>query len=125
MRLRWWVLFSTIFSVISFGLLVYVVIYLWPDPDRMLAFPQLLFFVAWYLFLTTVSITVAAYLNYRFAKPGWLQRDKFRLLRQGTWVGTLGLLLAYLQLVRALSLVVGLVLVAAFFLIELFFLTRE
>lgn len=125
MRLRWWVFLSTIVAVLSFGALYYVVTHFWPHPEQIFALPQLLFLALWMVLLMSSAISVSAYANYRFAKPGWLQRDKVRLLRQGGWVGLLGGVLAYLQLVRALTPIVGLVLVVAFFLVELFFLTRE
>ena len=68
---------------------------------------------------------VVVYLDYRFAKPAWLQQDKSRLLRQGSWVGFLGVLLAYLQLIRAVNWTIAAVLICVFILIELFFITRE
>ncbi|MCG3208241.1 MAG: hypothetical protein FOGNACKC_01844 [Anaerolineae bacterium] len=125
MRLRWWVLISTLLAVLSFGTLYYIITHLWPVPETVFAGPQLLFFGSVFVFLGSGAMLALAYLNYRFAGPGWLQRDSLRLLRQGAWVGLLGVILAYLQLVRALSVSVGLVLAAAFILIELFFLTRE
>jgi hypothetical protein len=64
-------------------------------------------------------------MNYRFAKPDWLKRDRTRLFRQGAWVGLLGVLLAYLQLIRALNWATALVLVGVFIFIEAFLLTRD
>jgi hypothetical protein len=46
------------------------------------------------------------------------------LIRQGAWVGILGILLAYLQLIKALNWTIVAVLVGVFLLIETFFLTR-
>ena len=124
-RLRWWVLLSTLSSLASFSLLYYVVTHIWPVPGAVLARPQLLLFIFTFLGLSTGMIPVVAYMNYRFARPNWLQRDKTRLFRQGTWVGLLGVLLAYLQLIRALNWVIAIVLVGVFIFIEVFLLIRE
>lgn len=124
-RLRWWVLLCTLSSLASFSLLYYVVTHIWPVPGAIFARPQLLFFIFTFLGLSTGMIPVVAYMNYRFARPDWLQRDKIRLFRQGTWVGLLGVLLAYLQLIRALNWVIAIVLVGVFIFIEAFLLIRE
>jgi hypothetical protein len=58
-----------------------------------LALPNLLFLGLMTLTVIAAAIPLFAYFNYRFARPGWLERDRFRLLRQGAWVGGLGLLL--------------------------------
>lgn len=125
MRLRWWVLLSTILAFVSIFSLYYIVTHLWPNPDTTFARPQLLFLFFMFLGLGAGIIPVAAYLNYRFAKSGWLKRDKTRLLRQGAWVGVLGVVLAYLQLIRALNWTIAMALTSVFVLIEAFFLTRE
>jgi len=125
MRLRWWVFLSAILAILSLGGLYGVVSLLWPEPDSPFALPQVLFFICWFLFLGAVTIPPAAYLNYRFAKAGWLQLDKFRLVRQAAWVGLFGVIVAYLQLVRELSFMMSAILGLAFILIEVFFLTRE
>jgi hypothetical protein len=125
MRLRWWLTISTVLTLVSFGLWAYVFTHLWPNPLTILALPNLLFLGFMFFTLASASIPMFAYFNYRFAKLGWLERDRFRLLRQGAWAGGLALLLAYLHLVRALTLIIGLVLLVIFILIEVFFLTRE
>lgn len=125
MRLRWWVFLSAMVAVVSYGLLGYIVTRLWPTPSALVALPQLLLFVSLFVALCATALPVFAYLNYRFAKPGWLQRDSLRLLRQGVWTGFFGIILAYLQLTRALTVLIALILLIAFILIELFFLTRE
>ena len=124
MRPRWWVLISIIVACLSYTGLFYVVNHLWPNPDTILSQPQLLLFTFLFLGLGSVTIPVTAYLNHRFARPGWLERDKARLIRQGAWVGFLGILLAYLQLIRALNWTIAAVLAGVFILIETFFLTR-
>jgi hypothetical protein len=125
MRLRWWVLISILLASFSFSVLYYVYTNLKPYPNVILAGPQLLFFGFMFLGLGASTVPVTAYMNYRFAKPGWGERDKGRLLREGIWVGLFGVLLAYLQLVRSLNWTIGLVLACVFILIETFFLTRE
>jgi hypothetical protein len=112
-------------AVLGFAMLYYIVTRIWPVPDAILAAPQLLFLLFMFVALGAGAVPVAAYMNYRFAASGWLQRDKYRLLRQGSWVGLLGLVLAYLQLIRALTVTIALVLTAIFILVELFLLTRE
>ena len=124
MRPRWWVLISLVVAILSYAGLFYVVINLWPNPDAILNQPQLLLFTFLFFGLGSVTIPVTAYLNHRFARPGWLERDKARLIRQGAWVGFLGILLAYLQLIRALNWTIAAVLAGVFILIETFFLTR-
>jgi hypothetical protein len=125
MRQRWWVLISIVVAALSIISLYYVVNNLWPNPNTIFAKPQLLLLVFMFLGLCAGTVPVTAYLNHRFAKPGWLQRDKIRLVRQGTWVGFFGVLLVYLQLIRALSLTIVMVMAGVFILIEVFFLTRE
>ena len=125
MRLRWWVLISFGLAILSFAALYYLYTTVEPQPNVILARPQLLFFALMFLGLGAGAVPVTAYINYRFAKPGWVERDKSRLLREGIWVGLFGVLLAYLQLVRSLNWTIALVLACAFVLIEAFFLTRE
>lgn len=124
MRLRWWITISAALSVLSFAVLYYIVINVWPDPNTILAQPHVLFLAFTFMGLTTATVPITAYLNYRFAKSDWLERDKIRLLRQGLWVGLLGVLLAYIQLLRALNWAIGAVLLGVFIFVELFFLTR-
>ncbi|HMQ55270.1 MAG TPA: hypothetical protein PKE64_01940 [Anaerolineae bacterium] len=124
-RLRWWVFLAILISMISFSLLYYLLTYVWPNPNTVFAAPQLLFFGVVFVGLSTAAVPVAAYLNHRFSKPERLQRDKTRLLRQSSWVGLIGALLAYLQLVRALNWAIAVVLVGIFVFIEMFFLTRD
>ena len=125
MRLRWVVLLAMTLAGVSFATLYYIVITIWPDPNTLLSTPLLLFFALMFVGLTSATVPASVYLNYRFAKTGWRDRDRSRLLRQGIWVGLFGVVLAYLQLIRSLNFMIGFFLLAAFVLIELFFLTRE
>jgi hypothetical protein len=125
MRTRWWVLLSVNISFVSILALYYLINYVWPTPEEIFARPQLLLFTFMFLGLSSVTIPVSAYLNHRFARKDWSERDKTRLVRQGTWVGLFGVLLAYLQLIRALNWTIAIVLAGVFVLIEVFFLTRE
>ena len=94
MRQRWWVLGSVLVAVICFFFIRYIVTYLWPNPDEVLAAPQLLLIGFIFVGLSAGTVPFSLYLNNRFAKSGWLERDKFRLLREGAWVGVLGVLVA-------------------------------
>ncbi len=124
MRPRWWVLFSLIVAALSLAALYYTINTLWPHPDTIFAQPQLLFLTFLFLSLVALTIPISAFFNHRLAKPEWPERDKTRLLRQGTWVGLAGILLAYLQLIRALNWTIAAVLIGVFILIEAFFITR-
>jgi hypothetical protein len=117
-------LISILVDILSLSTLYHIVNHLWPNPDTIFAQPQLLFFTFLFLALGAVTIPVTVYFNHRFARPGWLERDRTRLIRQGAWVGILGILLAYLQLIKALNWTIVAVLVGVFLLIETFFLTR-
>jgi len=125
MHLRWWVLLSLFVAGLCFAALYYLVTHFWPDPTVLFAFPQILFLLFWFAGVSAAFIPVVAYLNYRFAAPDWLERDRMRLLRQGAWFGLFALVLAYLQLSRALTITIVVVLSAVFILIELFILTRD
>jgi hypothetical protein len=125
MRQRWWVLGAILVAILCFFCIRYIVNNLWPDPDEILAAPQFLLISFIFVGSGAASIPFTVYLNNRFAKPGWLERDRFRLLREGTWIGSLGVLLAYLQLLKALNWTIATVLTGVFVFIEAFFLTRE
>lgn len=125
MRLKWWIICSIVLSVACFLFMHYIRTNIWPNPNSLFAPPQLLMLSTLFMGLASATVPVTAYLNYRFAKPDWYTRDKSRLLRQGSWVGLLGVLLAYIQLLRAFNWAVAFVLVGVFIFIELFFLTRE
>lgn len=125
MQQRWWILSSIAVAILSLVCLYYIITYVWPEPDALVARPQFLLLAFMFLGLSAGTVPVTAYLNYRFAKPGWFQRDKIRLMRQGIWVGLFGVLIAYLQLIRALNWTIALVLAGVFVLIETFFITRE
>ena len=124
MKKRWWVLGSIGLTGLSLLSLYYIITTLRPDSDNILARPQLLFFAFIFLGVGSSTVPVTAFLNQRFAKPGWLERDRTRLLRQGVWVGAFLVLLAYLQASNTLTLMVALVLAGVFILIETFLLIR-
>jgi hypothetical protein len=92
----------------------------WPDPATELVFLGLLAVT-----LVGLAIPVAAYLNRRFARPGWQAQDPRRLLRQGAWVGLLGALFGWLKKEDALNWTIAIVIAGVFALLEAFFLTRD
>jgi hypothetical protein len=134
MRQKWWVFGSVVVAVLSSFCLYYIVNRicpgsgtvdrLCPDPEMAFSWPLLLFFTFMFLGLIASTVPVSAFLNHRFSKPGWPERDKIRLVREGVWVGLFGVLLTYLQLVRALNWTIAAVLAGVFVFIETFFLTR-
>jgi hypothetical protein len=125
MRPKSWVFASILVALICLFGGYFIITRLWPDPDLILGGPQLLLLIFFFAGLAATTIPVSAFLNHRFAKPGWLERDKLRLARQGVWVGFLGVLLTYLQLIKALNWTIAIVLAGVFILIEIFLLTRE
>ena len=125
MRKRWWIVSSLIVAIISFSSLYYIIKNLWPNPETIFARPQLLLFAFIFLGVGSCSVPVAVYLNHRFSKPNWLERDKTRLVRQGAWVGAFLVILTYLQLTKTFNLTIAAVLAGVFILIETFLLTRE
>lgn len=125
MKQRYWVLGALVILTGSASGLYYVISRLPPEPHRMFARPQIIFFLLTFLMLSAGTVPFAAFFNHRFANPAWPERDWGRLLRQGCMVGGGGILLLYLQLQRTLNWTVGLVLVGVLVLIEFYFLTRE
>ena len=125
MRIRWWIVGSLLLAGSSSAIVYYVLTSLWPNPDTLAGRPQLLLFIFAFLGSSAGVVPLAAFFNHRFAKPGWVDRDRHRLLRQGVWTGLFIVILMYLQLLRALTWPVALVLTGVLILIEAFFLTRE
>jgi hypothetical protein len=124
MRPKSWVFASILVAMVCLFGGYFIVTRLWPDPDIILGGPQLLLLIFLFAGLGAAATPVNAFLNHRFAKPGWAERDKLRLARQGAWVGFWGVLLAYLQLIKALNWTIAIVLAGVFILIEIFLLTR-
>ena len=120
MRLRWWVVIGLLMAGLGGVGLWWIVIRVWPDPVIELA---LLGLVA--ITLCGLTIPVAAYLNHRFAQPGWQKHDPRRLLPQGAWVGLLGALYGWLRKEGALNWTIAAVIAGVFALLEAFFLTRD
>jgi hypothetical protein len=119
-RLRWWVVIGLLMAGLGAVGLWLVVTRLWPDRVTELALLGLLA-----LTLTGLSIPVTAYINHRFARPGWQAEDPRRLLRQGAWVGLLGALYGWLKKEDALNWTIAAVIAGVFALLEAFFLTRD
>lgn len=120
MRLRWWAVIGSLGAGLG-GVGVWLLVTsVWPDPMMEVVFLALLA-----LTLGGLTIPVAAYLNHRFARPGWQAQDPRRLLREGAWVGLLGVLYGWLQKEDALNWTVAAVIAGVFALMEAFFLTRD
>ena len=120
MRLRWWVVIGLLVAGLGGGGLWLLVARVWPDPATELVFLGLLAVT-----LGGLTVPVAAFLNYRFARPGWQAQDSRRLLRQGAWVGLFGALCGWLQKEDALNWTIAVVIAGVFALMEAFFLTKD
>jgi hypothetical protein len=119
-RLRWWALTGWLVAGLGGAGLWLMLDRVWPDPVTELVFLALLAVT-----LGGMTVPVAAYLNYRFARPGWQAHDPRRLLRQGAWVGLFGALCGWLQKTKALNWTIAAVIAGVFALMEAFFLTRD
>ena len=120
MRLRWWAILGLLVAGLGGSGLWLIVVSVWPAPGLELAVLTLLS-----LTLGGLSIPIFAYLNRRFARPGWQKQDPRRLLREGIWVGLLGALYGWLQKEDALNWTIAAVIAGVFALMEAFFLTRD
>jgi hypothetical protein len=119
-RLRWWVVIGLLMAGLGGAGLWWTVTRVWPDPVTELT---LLGLVA--ITLCGLTIPASAYLNHRFARPGWQKHDPRRLLRQGAWVGLIGALYGWLKKEDALNWTIAAVITGVFALMEAFFLTRD
>jgi hypothetical protein len=119
-RLRWWALLGLLVAVLGGTGLRLLAIRVWPDPVTELVMLALLVVT-----LGGATVPIAAYLNHRFARPGWAKYDPLRLLRQGTWVGLLAGLCGWLQENHTFSWTIAAVVAGVFTLMEAFFLTRD
>ena len=120
MRLRWWALAGWLVAGLGGAGLWLMLTTVWPNPAMELVLLALLAVT-----LGGLTVPVAAYLNYRFARPGWQAQDPRRLLRQGVWVGLFGALCGWLQKAAALNWTIVAVVAGVFALMEAFFLTRD
>jgi len=119
-RLRWWVAIGLLMAGQGGVGLWWIVARVWPDPITELAFLGLLAVT-----LCGLTIPVVTYLNHRFAQRGWQAQDPRRVLRQGAWVGLLGVLFGWLKKEGALNWTIAAVIAGVFALLEAFFLTRD
>ncbi len=120
MRLRWWVVLGVLVAGLGGAGLWLIVTGFWPDPVLELVFLGLLAVT-----LGGLTMPVAAYLNYRFARSDWQAQDPLRLLRQGAWVGLFSALCGWLQKEDSLNWTIAGVIAGVFALLEAFFLTRD
>ena len=75
MHLKWWVIISLVIAGVSLYSLNYVVTTIWPNPQRIISQPQLLFLTFTFLGLSASTVPISAFFNQRFAKEGWFDRD--------------------------------------------------
>jgi hypothetical protein len=119
-RLSWWAFIGLLVAGLGGAGLWLFVTRVWPDPVMELVFLALLAVT-----VGGLTILTSAYLNYRFARPGWQTEDPLRLLRQGTWAGLFSALCGWLQKEDALNWTIAAVIAGVFALMEAFFLTRD
>ncbi len=139
MKQLWPITIALVTALLTFLMLAYLWYYVCPTSaptDAVTACQaQDINFVRWpvvtlfltliFIEITSLTIPITTYLNYRFARPTWGATDRFRVLRQGVWVGGFVTLSAYLQLTRVLNWTVAIVLLTIFVLLELFILNRD
>ena len=79
------------------------------------------------LFLAIVStfMPAIAYLNARFGRFSNARIYQLRFVRQSIQIGTFVVVVAWLQMQRALTLTITLILIGVLVLSEMFFITRE
>ena len=118
----WLVTSATTIAVVGIAGLIYVLTQIHPDSTP--AAQGLLFFLIFIAF-GAGAIPISAYINRRFANPGWSKADPNRLFRHGLETAILITLLAYLQLIQTLDSTMAAVLIGVFVLMETFFLTRS
>ncbi|MFQ5617274.1 MAG: hypothetical protein ACE5GO_12550 [Anaerolineales bacterium] len=85
--------------------------------------PRWLFFFCWFLALTGTSLPVIAFLNRRF--PGNVPTTQNVVVRQASWVGLYGSILAWLQIGRVVTPALALLLAVGLILVEWLLRLRE
>ncbi len=98
--------------------LAWLVIYTLPT-----AGPRWLFFLCWFLTLTGISLPIMAFLNRRF--PGESPASQAVIVRQATWIGLYGCVLAWLQIGRVVTFPLALWIAAGLGLVEWLLRLRE
>jgi hypothetical protein len=84
---------------------------------------QWLFFFLWFVALTGTALPIFAYLNLRF--PGEPPATQAVIIRQATWIGIYGCVLAWLQIGRVVTFPLALWIAAGLGLIEWLLRLRE
>ena len=98
--------------------IAWLLIYTLPTPG-----PRWLFFLSWFLALTGISLPIMAFLNRRF--PGEVAATQGVIIRQATWIGVYGCLLAWLQIGRVVTFPLALWIAAGLGLVEWLLRLRE
>ena len=84
-----------------------------------------LFFVSFYVAISTTLMPAIAYLNARFGRVQSKRVYQVRFVRQSLFSGAFTVIVAWLQMQRALSPTLALIMMAVFVLTETFLITRE
>ena len=118
--LRWWAFSATVVAITGGVGLLFVLNQLYPTS----LIVRLLFMALLFVTVGAAVIPFSIYFNQRFADKKWLKQDPNRLFRHSIEGGLMVVILAYLQLIRALDWTITLVLISVFVLMEIFYLTR-
>ncbi len=101
----------------------WVLLYFLVTGMKPLAFGRWLFFILVYIAITGTALPLLWYLNQRFSRVTPVTGGI--LLRQGMWCGLLAVMLAWLQMIRALTLANGFFLCLSVITVEVFLRIRE
>ncbi len=101
----------------------WVLLYRLIDGSKPLALQRWLFFILLYIAITGTVLPFIWYLNQRFSRAPGVSGGV--LLREGMWCGLCAVLVAWLQMIRALTSVTAFFLVLSVIVIETFLRIRE
>ncbi len=101
----------------------WVLLYRLVDGSKPLALQRWLFFILLYIAITGTVLPFIWYLNQRFTRSPGVSGGV--LLREGMWCGLGGVLVAWLQMIRALTGVTAFFLILSVIVIESFLRIRE
>jgi len=93
--------------------------------ERMNGLTKALFFVSFYVAISTTLMPAIAYLNARFGRFQSKRVYQVRFVRQSLFSGAFTVIVAWLQMQRRLDPTLALIMMAVFVLTETFLITRE